>query len=483
MTATGLVMLLVLAVLVVRTGLPVWALLIGTASAFGLLGVMLGRVDPALLGALPGRMVGLLENDLLQALPLYVFIGLLLQRLTLARHLHALLAWWSRRGGAAPALATLGVAALVAPMNGSVAASASMLTRLVGPRLTQLAPPRALALMSAAAALGVVVPPSLVLLLLGDAMMNAHTEAVRLPYFAGSDPARIVNTQDVLRAALVPALLVLAGWIWVAWRHARSGDSDAPRPGRRARWEGLAVIATVVVLVAAVFSGAVRAVEAAASAGCLAMVWALLSRQLDAAGWRALLDDGLRLSGALLALLVGATTFSLVFRAWGTDQWLNELAAHSPYGHHVTAALLLGFVALCAPVLDAFEMIFVIVPILAPPLIAHLGDARQAAVLLLLVLQLGFLLPPLGYAVLITRALSGFGPVRLGALFGGLLPYWLVPLAVLVAVFGWPALVHSLDEAPPAADAQAPLPNDEVERLMREMAPSPEPTPPQNVPG
>ena len=479
MSSAGLWMLTTLAVLVIATGLPAWALLIGTSSLFGLAGVLTGQVDPALLGALPGRLVGLLENDLLQALPLYAFIGLLLQRLTMARNLHALLTRAARRTGAAPALATLGVAALVAPMNGSVAASASMLTRLVGPRLGGVAPARALALMSASAALGVVVPPSLVLLLLGDAMLNAHTEAVRLPWFAGTDTARIVNTQDILRAALVPALLVLAGWALVAWRQARTGADDAPTLSRGARLEALAVIAAVALLVTAVFTGVVRAVEAAATAGCLAVAWALVSRELKGHDWRELLSDSLSLSGALFALLVGATTFSLVFRAWGTDQWLGQLAADSPLGHHATAALLLGFVGLCAPVLDAFEMIFVVVPILAPPLIAHLGDARQAAVLLLLVLQLGFLLPPLGYAVLMTRALSGLAPMSLGSLVRGLAPYLAVPLLVLVAAFGWPALVHLLDGPGANAAAAAPaLPEDEVERLMREMAPAPDPVAP-----
>ena len=97
MSSAGLWMLATLAVLVIATGLPAWALLIGTSSLFGLAGVLTGQVDPALLGALPGRLVGLLENDLLQALPLYAFIGLLLQRLTLARNLHALLTRAARR--------------------------------------------------------------------------------------------------------------------------------------------------------------------------------------------------------------------------------------------------------------------------------------------------------------------------------------------------------------------------------------------------
>jgi TRAP-type mannitol/chloroaromatic compound transport system permease large subunit len=153
-----------------------------------------------------------------------------------------------------------------------------------------------------------------------------------------------------------------------------------------------------------------------------------------------MLADTLKLSGALFALLVGATTFSLVFRVFGTDRWLNALLLGSTLAAvGVTAALVLLLVALCAWVLDAFEMIFVIVPIVAPALIARLGDAQQAAVLLLLVLQLSFLIPPMGYAVLMARSRSGLPAISGRRLLGALWPMLLVQVALTVVVFAFPA--------------------------------------------
>ena len=161
--------------------------------------------------------------------------------------------------GSSTPLAALGVGVLVAPMNGSVASSASLLSRLVAPRLQAMPPARGIAMLSVAATIGVVVPPSLVLLLLGDAMMRAHTEASNLPGFSLSG-LRIINTQDVLRAALLPALALLVLWACVAWWHGRSTEAAQPPPRLSRRDVGLALtgIGAIVALLGSVFSGALR---------------------------------------------------------------------------------------------------------------------------------------------------------------------------------------------------------------------------------
>jgi TRAP-type mannitol/chloroaromatic compound transport system permease large subunit len=139
----------------------------------------------------------------------------------------------------------------------------------------------------------------------------------------------------------------------------------------------------------------------------------------------------------------------------------------------VSVALLAG-VAACAWVLDAFEMIFVIVPIAAPLLVLRLGDAQQAAVLLLLVLQLSFLLPPLGYAVLIARSRSGLPPVSTRALLAAVAPFIGVQLLVGGAVLLHRPLVHLLDGESAAEATHAPrLSDEDVLDRMREMGPSP----------
>ncbi len=467
----GLWMLLALGVLILATGLPVWALLIGVSSLFAAMGLAAGVFDLQILQALPVRTLGLLENDLLQAMPLYVFMGVLLQRLTVADALFSGLLRLFRPLAGAHGLAALGVGALIAPMNGSVASSSALLSRLVAPRMAHLDTAQAVSIISVAATIGVVVPPSLVLLLLGDAMLLAHLEASRLPGYIEAGQ-RIINTQDVMHAALLPALCVLALWALVVWRQSRKFKEKQPVAPVGHAQAAIALIAggTIVLLLAGVFTGKLYAVEAAAAGAVLLVASALMGRSLSAAGWQAVLADTLKLSGALFALLVGATTFSLVFRVFGTDRWINALLLGSTLPPGVTAALVLLLVALCAWVLDAFEMIFVIIPIVAPALIARLGDAQQAAVLLLLVLQLSFLIPPMGYAVLMARSRSGLPAISGRRLLGALWPLLLVQVALTVAVFTFPSTVHWLDAPAPAASAQAPMADDEIARQMQEMS-------------
>ena len=465
----GLWMLGVLGVLILTTGLPVWALLVGVASMFAAAGLATGVMDVHILQALPARTVGLLENDLLQALPLYAFIGFLLQRLTVADALYTTLLRLFRPLGGAHALAALGVGVLTAPTNGSVASSSALLSRLVAPRVAHLGAAQAVSIVSVAATIGVVVPPSLVLLLLGDAMLMAHLEASNLPGYLNAGQ-RMVNTQDVMHAALLPALCVLVLWALVAWWNTRDLKENKPAAQLKPAQAAIALIAggTIVLLLTGVFTGKLFAVEAAATGGVLLIAFTLASRSLRLSDWTSVCADSLALSGALFALLVGATTFSLVFRLFGTDRWLNSLLLGSTLPPLATAALILLAVGVCAWVLDAFEMIFVVVPLVAPVLIARLGDAQQAAVLLLLILQLSFLIPPMGYAVLMARARSGLVlPNR--RLLKALWPMLLVQILVTALVFALPQTVHWLD-APAAVLTDAPLSPDDIERQMREMS-------------
>src|SRR5690349_15613966 len=211
----GLALLLLVALGIVFTGLPAAIVLIGVASLGAVIGVATDAIPFALLSALPGRLVNLFENDLLQALPLYVLMGLLLDRLPVAEALYKTCLAILPRGPAAQLVSGMGLGALLGPMNGSVGASVLGLSRVVAPRLAAhgVAEPMRAALVAVASTLGVVIPPSLVLILLGDAMLSAHTIAVTTT----GRTDRVINTQDVFHGALAPAGLFLVLSLVVAW--------------------------------------------------------------------------------------------------------------------------------------------------------------------------------------------------------------------------------------------------------------------------
>ena len=277
METAGLWMLLAVAIVLLATGLPAFAVLMGVSGAFAVIGVATGGIDYGLLTALPTRIIDLLETDLLQALPLYVFMGALLNRLPLADRLFRCGVALGGRSGGAPAMATLGLGALLAPMNGSVGASVAMLSRSVAPKLAARGVPAAesTALVCVASTLGVVIPPSLVLILLGDAMMRAHTEATNVT----KAMVRIVNTQDIFRGALVPAALFLLLCLLVAWalgrRHPARAAAEKPAA---LEWLTAIVAALFVIgLLAGVAAGYFYAVEAAAMGGTALLLFGWLS--------------------------------------------------------------------------------------------------------------------------------------------------------------------------------------------------------------
>jgi len=463
MSWLGIAMFVAAIATMIATGLPVYAVLLGIAGAFAVIGMALGAFDWHLLTAMPSRIVGLLEHDLLQALPLYALIGALLNRLPLAQLLHESGERLFQRSPACAQLSALGVGALLAPMNGSVGASLHMLTRRVAPALAErgVAPAEAAATVCIASTLGVVIPPSLVLLLLGDAMMRAHTEAVNATHAA----VRIVNTQDVMRAALLPGLGVLAAaLVLVAWR-SRSRPRTALAPMPRAALAQAAGAALVIAgLLGAVAVGRLYAIEAAAAGSLLLLAWGAIAHRLDRALLALVVGDAMALTGLLMALLVGATSFSLVLRGFATDSLVaGALHALDARPALMLATVLAGLVA-CSFVLDAFEMIFLVVPLVMPPLLSVVADAAWVAALTLLVLQMGFLLPPLGYAIVMSRA-SSRTPPPLASLARALAPQLVAQALLIAAVFAWPAVTHWGAESEAKALAP-PLSNEQAERLM-----------------
>ncbi len=460
-------MLLATAIAMAGSGLPAWLVLVGTSTVFAAGGLATGVLTPSLFSLLPLRLLGLLENDLLQALPLYVLVGALLNRLPLMDTLFRVALHLLRRSAAAPHLAGMALGTLLAPMNGSVGASVTMLSRAVAQRLDAQHVPaeRSAALVCSASTMGVVVPPSLVLILLGDAMMRAHTEAVN----ATGQMVRIINTQDIFHGALLPAVALLLLFLGLTWWQNRgpapAAAAPAPVPSRSDWALALASLACILALLGAVTLGYLYAVEGAASFGLLLMLFGAASRSLSLPVGRAILHDTLATSGALFALLVAATSYTLVLRAFGTDVWVQDFLHKLPGGAATALAVVMLMLVLSAFILDAFEIIFVIIPIAMPPLLVLLPDAVWVGVLALLVLQLSFLLPPFGYAILMVgNVLQRRLSVR--QLSRALLPYLLAQAAVIAAVLAWPQLVWQAQE-PAAASAPA-LSEQEVQQLLEQ---------------
>jgi TRAP-type mannitol/chloroaromatic compound transport system permease large subunit len=175
------------------------------------------------------------------------------------------------------------------------------------------------------------------------------------------------------------------------------------------------------------------------------------------------------ITGALFGLLAAATTLTLLFRTFGTDKLFDQWITALPGGEIAVTLVVLGIIGLCAFVLDAFEIIFVLVPILIPPLLIRVPDAVWVSTLVLLTLQASFLLPPFGYALMMARtALRESLPIH--TIARAVAPFLLAQLVVLALVLAFPALVHLRDTPGANTRAQsAPVSEKEVQRRFQEM--------------
>jgi tripartite ATP-independent transporter DctM subunit len=470
----GLALLVMVGAGIVTTGLPAAVVLIAVAVFGAAIGVIAGAIDTPTLWALPSRLINLLENDLLQALPLYVAMGLLLDRLPVAEALYRAANAILPRKPSAPAVSGMLLGALLGPMNGSVGASVLALSRVVAPRLAAeaIAVSHRHAIVAVASTLGVLVPPSLVLILLSDAMLSAHTIAVT----ATGRTDRVVNTQDIFHAALVPGGIFLVLCLGLSWF---VGRNAAKLPARTPLAAGQGFIAAVALLSLLVLLGGVAlgyfyAVEAAAVGAFALLVAGLVSGRLRRKVLSELLRDAIALTGALFSLLLAATTFTMVLRLLGTADLVGQIVSSIPGGDVAAVAVVLGVIALSALALDAFEIIFVVVPIVIPPLLIRVADVRWVSVLVLLTLQSSFLLPPFGYALMMVRGTLK-EQISLRAFIRALSPFLAAQWGLLLLVLLFPFLTHvgqSLEDdrgLPPAA-----LTDEEFNKRINEMIRLPE---------
>jgi tripartite ATP-independent transporter DctM subunit len=470
---SGFALLLLVGVGIVGTGLPAAVILIMAASIGAIVGLLTDTIPPTLLWALPGRLINLFENDLLQALPLYVTMGLLLDRLPIADALYRAANAVLPRKPSAPLVSGMVLGALLGPMNGSVGASVLGLSRVISPRLSAEGVPPATrdAVVAVASTLGVLLPPSLVLILLGDTMLSAHTIAVTQT----GRTDRVVNTQDIFHAALLPAgifLVLCFALAWLAGRTATRTVKPEPLTLNQGLLAGFA-LAALLLLLGGVATGYFYAVEAAAMGGFALLTAGLVTGRLQGPVLRGLLHDAIAITGALFSLLLAATTFTLVLRLLGTDRLVNSLVGAIPGGDVPAVAVVLGVIGLCAFVLDAFEIIFVIVPIVIPPLLVRVADVRWVSVLVLLTLQSSFLLPPFGYALMMVRGVSK-NPAPFRPFVRALVPFLLAQWLLLGAILLMPSLVHVGEKAGDTSRAPARvLSPQEINELLNKMLPGP----------
>ncbi|GAB4378260.1 MAG: TRAP transporter large permease subunit [Elainellaceae cyanobacterium] len=425
------------ALVLLSIGYPVAFSLGGVAILFGMLGISLGVFDPIFLTAMPQRIFGIMNNFTLLAIPYFIFMGSMLERSGIAENLLETMGilFGRLRGGLA--LAVVIVGALLAATTGVVAATVVAMGLISLPTMLRYGYNKELATgtIAASGTLGQIIPPSIVLVVLGDQLG--------------------ISVGDLFIGSVIPGLLMAAAFaahvlITAALRPdmapalpAEVRDVNRKDLGKRVIQVMVPPLILILLVLGSIFFGIATPTEAGAIGAFGAMLLAAVNRQLQLNAIREVCDITLRTTSMVILILLGSTAFSLVFRGLNGDRFMFDVLSNLPgeaIGFLIVSMLvvfLLGFF------IDFFEIAFIVVPLFAP-VAERLGiDLVWYGVILGANLQTSFLTPPFGFALFYLR---GVAPpeVTTRHIYRGVIPFILLQLLVLVSIIIFPGIVSFL---------------------------------------
>ena len=450
-------LMFVCVVFLLLAGFPVAFTLGGAALLFALGGALAGVFDVSFLGTMPNRLFGIMSNETLVAVPLFVFMGVTLERARIAEDLLDSLSrmFGGLRGGLGIAVIVVGM--LLAASTGIVGATVITMGLLALPTMLKRGydPAVATGVINASGTLGQIIPPSIVLVLLGDVLSSAYQEA---QLAQGVFAPRTVSVGDLFMGALLPGLMLVA--LYAAWIltlaalrpasvPARQTDQQAGRPAV-SLGQFLLALAPPLVLIAAVLGSIILGVatptEAAGVGAVGAMLLAVLRRELNFKRIGEIARATARVSSMVFLILVGASLFSLVFRGYGGDEVVREFLTSLPGGVFGAVLLVMLLMFLLGFVLDFIEITFVVVPIVGPVLLSMGLDPVWLGVMIAINLQTSFLTPPFGFALFYLR---GVAPpeVTTTAIYRGVIPFIAIQLLALALLALFPEIATWLPGA------------------------------------
>ena len=431
-------------------GYPVALTLAGVSLVFAAAGAAAGVMDLALLGALPQRIFGIMNNDVLLAIPLFIFMGVMLERSRIAEEL---LETMGRLFGALPGglgIAVIIVGVLLAAAKGVVGATTVTMGLIVLPTMLRHGYDKALAAgtVAATATLAQIFPPAIVLILLGDQLSNSY-QAAQLAQ--GNFAPQTVSVADLFAGAIIPGfVLVLAYMLYLIGMAmlfpktspAIAPDPAAPRGLALARRLGAVLVAPLALILAVLGSilGGVATPTEAASVGAVGSILLAASRAGVAGLLIPVMTRTTQITSMIFLILIGATLFSLVFRGLGGDTMVERALTNLPGGVAGATLAVMAALFVLGFVMDAFEIIFVVVPIVAPVLLEMPGvNPVWLGIMMAVNLQTSYMHPPLGTTLFYLRSVAP-PEVTTRHIYLGIIPYVLIQLAMLVALWFLPGL-------------------------------------------
>ena len=452
----------------VLAGYPVAFTLAGVGLIFAGLGMALDVFDAAILSALVGRYLGTMTNETLVAVPLFVFMGVMLERSKIAEALLTTMGelFGSLRGGLGYSVVIVG--ALLAASTGIVGATVVTMGLLSLPAMMRAGydPKLAAGTICAAGTLGQIIPPSTVLIFVGDILQGANQQA---QLELGNLAPEPISVGQLFAGAMIPGLALVA--LYLAWILFKSISeprscpplevSDAHRAGlaRRALTALAPPLLLMLAVLGSILAGIATPTESASVGAVGAMLLAGVRNRFDRRVLQEVMRTTLSITSMVFVILLGASVFSLVFRGLGGENLVHDVLASMPGGVFAAVLAVMAVIFVLGFFLDTFEIIFIVVPIAAPALLKLGVDPVWLGVMTGMNLQTSFLTPPFGFALFYLRGVAG-RLVRTVDIYRGVLPFVGLQVAGVALVWLIPGMATGLPdrlfgEAAPAIEAVA----------------------------
>lgn len=436
-------------------GYPVAFSLAGTALIFAGVGVLFDVFEPAFLSALPNRIFGTINNQTLLAVPLFVFMGAMLEKSKIAENLLNAMSVIFGRFKAGLGISVTLVGMLLAASTGIVGATVVTMGLLSLPTMLKRGynPAFSSGIICATGTLGQIIPPSIALVLLGDVLSSAFQRA---QLDMGIFSPETVSVGDLFAGAVIPGILLVAMYIGYCLVLAIVKPEQVPSMGVTAEHEEhlsigelLAALLPPLLLMVAVLGsilfGFATPTEAAGVGATGAILLALWQRQLTRENLRAVMQSTVKITSMVFLILIGASLFSLVFRGFGGEELIQGLFNQLPGGVFTATLIVMLVIFFLGFILDFIEITFVVVPIVAPILLAMGLDPVWLGIMIAVNLQTSFLTPPFGFALFYLR---GVAPKTIATsdIYKGVVPFIILQLVLLAAMAKWPSIITWLPD-------------------------------------
>jgi tripartite ATP-independent transporter DctM subunit len=433
------------------SGFPVAFVLAGVSLIFAMIGSLVGLFDINYLSALPNRIFGIMSNDLLISVPLFVFMGVMLERAKIAEELleGMSLAFGKMRSGIGISVVLVG--ALLAASTGIVGATVVTMGLISLPTMlkTGYCPRISTGTICAAGTLGQIIPPSIVLILLGDQISNANQTAQMKMGNLSPDP---VSIADLFVGALVPGLILVL--MYIAWLIIYSIINPDKTPPAQSKKEIsfkdltkslLPPLLLILIVLGSILTGIATATESASVGAVGAIILSIFRKEFNLANLNEVMRSTAKVSSMVFTILIGAALFTLVFRGFGGDDAIHNILGNLPGGLFTAMLLTMLVMFILGFFLDFIEIVFVVVPIVAPILLTMGADPIWLAIMIAINLQTSFLTPPFGFALFYLR---GVAPKHIlsSDIYKGIIPFVAIQIIVLCMLATFPALSTKLPE-------------------------------------